>query len=121
MNERFVVVNARSTPSVHVASAPAPEVRWFFWALIVAAVAILTAARRYQAIGWLRDRHGVVNPRPPGSVEGVLWAALSGLVFALLTGRVKRRADLKRALPFGPFLSLGAWLTWLYGPLAAVP
>ena len=56
-----------------------------------------------------------------GLISALLWAALSGLVFALLSGRLKRRADLKRALPFGPFLSLGAWLTWLYGPIAAWP
>ena len=38
--------------------------------------AILNAARRYEAIGWLRDRNAVTNPRPPESVEGMVWAVL---------------------------------------------
>lgn len=37
---------------------------------------ILTAAGRYQASGWLRDRQAVTCPRPPESVEGMFWAAL---------------------------------------------
>lgn len=42
----------------------------------------------------------------------LLIASLSGLLFALATGRL--RADEK--LPFGPFLSLGIWVTWMIGP-----
>ena len=38
--------------------------------------AILTAARRYEASGWLRDRNAVTNPRPAESVAGMVWAAL---------------------------------------------
>lgn len=38
--------------------------------------AVLAAARRYQASGWLRDRGAVTNPRPDGSTEALLWAAL---------------------------------------------
>lgn len=38
--------------------------------------ALLTAARRYEASGWLRDRGAITNPRPPGSIEARLWAAL---------------------------------------------
>lgn len=38
--------------------------------------AVLTAARRYQAIGWLRDRNAATCPRQPESVAGMVWAVL---------------------------------------------
>ena len=47
----------------------------------------------------------------------LLWAALSGLSIVaarLLTGRAVSAAD---RLPFGVFLAVGVWLTWLLGPL----
>ncbi|HZW14928.1 MAG TPA: A24 family peptidase [Brevundimonas sp.] len=47
----------------------------------------------------------------------LLWAALAGLsvvVARLLTGGRVSGAD---RLPFGVFLALGVWLTWLLGPL----
>jgi leader peptidase (prepilin peptidase)/N-methyltransferase len=47
----------------------------------------------------------------------LLWAALSGLSIVaarLLTGRAVSGAD---RLPFGVFLAVGVWLTWLIGPL----
>ncbi len=56
-----------------------------------------------------------------GLISALLWGALSGLCFALLSGRLRDRAALQNALPFGPFLALGAWLTWLYGPLETLP
>jgi leader peptidase (prepilin peptidase)/N-methyltransferase len=42
-------------------------------------------------------------------------AAISALVFALL-GRGHRLALADR-IAFGPFLAVGLWLVWLYGPL----
>lgn len=49
----------------------------------------------------------------------VLWAcaAALGLVFGLLMARRSIQATTK--LPFGVFLAVGVWLTWLYGPLGA--
>jgi leader peptidase (prepilin peptidase)/N-methyltransferase len=47
----------------------------------------------------------------------LLWASVAGLSVAaagLLTGR---GVKLDQRLPCGVFLALGAWLTWLYGPL----
>jgi leader peptidase (prepilin peptidase)/N-methyltransferase len=47
----------------------------------------------------------------------LLWAALSGLSVTaarFLTGRAVSGAD---RLPFGVFLAVGIWLTWLLGPL----
>src|SRR5690606_6494628 len=47
----------------------------------------------------------------------LLWASVSGLSVAaasLLTGR---GVTPDQRLPFGVFLAIGAWLTWLFGPL----
>jgi len=46
----------------------------------------------------------------------VVWAALGGLLFAALAALLGRRS-LDAPLPFGPFLALGFWVTWLHGPL----
>jgi leader peptidase (prepilin peptidase)/N-methyltransferase len=47
----------------------------------------------------------------------LLWACATGLcvvLWRLLRRRPVRGED---RLPFGTFLALGVWLTWLYGPL----
>lgn len=51
----------------------------------------------------------------PAALPGIIGiAAVAGLVAALFLRRT-RAGD---AIPFGPFLALGIWLAWLYGPLA---
>lgn len=47
----------------------------------------------------------------------LVWASAAGLSWAV--ARMVARRPLRRDehLPFGVFLALGAWLTWLYGPL----
>lgn len=54
-----------------------------------------------------------------GSV--LLWAAPLALVVTLAAGVIQGTLSDKlagrAALPFGPFLALGFWLTWLYGPI----
>jgi leader peptidase (prepilin peptidase)/N-methyltransferase len=56
-----------------------------------------------------------------GLASVVLEAALAGLItvlaFRLITGESWPAA---RPLPFGPFLALGFWVTWLHGPLQFV-
>ena len=47
----------------------------------------------------------------------ILYAAVSGLVLALLLMVRGRHLELGLRLPFGPHLCLGGWLVWLYGPL----
>lgn len=42
--------------------------------------------------------------------------SLSGLLVVGLTALGERRLSLTQQAPFGVFLSLGLWLTWLYGP-----
>ncbi len=54
-------------------------------------------------------------------MEGVpttlLIASLSGLGAALLSRLAGRPIAADTRLPFGPFLALGTWLTWFYGPM----
>jgi len=47
----------------------------------------------------------------------LLWASAAGLslVFGLLV--IRRSVSGTDRLPFGVFLAVGVWLTWLYGPL----
>ena len=47
----------------------------------------------------------------------LLWASVAAL--SLVAGRMilGRKVSGQDRLPFGPFLALGIWLTWLYGPL----
>jgi leader peptidase (prepilin peptidase) / N-methyltransferase len=53
--------------------------------------------------------------------EGLPSVLLYGCAGALLYVAVKQlsgqKLGLREALPFGPFLSAGIWLVWLYGPL----
>lgn len=45
----------------------------------------------------------------------VFIASISGAVIGLMLMMVKRSMTLKTALPFGPFLALGAWLHLMFG------
>ncbi|MNT74661.1 Type 4 prepilin-like proteins leader peptide-processing enzyme [compost metagenome] len=47
----------------------------------------------------------------------LLWASLAGLSVAAGALAVRRRLSGSDRLPFGAFLAVGLWLTWLYGPL----
>ncbi len=42
----------------------------------------------------------------------ILIGAVTALVWALVTGK-----SMDRQIPFGPFLALGFWLVWQFGPL----
>lgn len=53
-----------------------------------------------------------------GLPSTVLIAAAAALLAALLQGLGRGRLSADDRLPFGPFLALGGWITWLYGPLA---
>jgi leader peptidase (prepilin peptidase) / N-methyltransferase len=48
----------------------------------------------------------------------ILVAALSALAAALCLRLAGVRLHAQSALPFGPFLALGTWLIWLFGPLS---
>lgn len=45
----------------------------------------------------------------------VLWGALGGLALALILARGRPGGQV--AVPFGPSLALGFWVTWAHGPL----
>lgn len=47
----------------------------------------------------------------------VLIAAATGLVGVLAAAAIGVALEPARRVPFGPFLCLGLWLIWLYGPL----
>jgi leader peptidase (prepilin peptidase)/N-methyltransferase len=48
----------------------------------------------------------------------LLWGSMLGLLFAIAPTFAGHRVSLSDRLPFGVFLAAGAWLVWLYGPLA---
>lgn len=47
----------------------------------------------------------------------LLVAAFSGLAFVLILKASGRGVRRDQAIPFGPFLALGGWIVWLYGPM----
>jgi leader peptidase (prepilin peptidase) / N-methyltransferase len=47
----------------------------------------------------------------------LLYGCLGALLFAAVKNLSGQKMDMRAALPFGPFLSAGIWLVWLYGPL----
>lgn len=47
----------------------------------------------------------------------VMIAAASALLVSLLTAAWKKNLSMTQRMPFGPYLCLGTWLVWLYGPL----
>ncbi|MDG2531398.1 prepilin peptidase [Caulobacter endophyticus] len=47
----------------------------------------------------------------------VVWAGLAGISVALAQLILRRQVATDTRLPFGTFLAIGAWLTWLLGPL----
>lgn len=50
----------------------------------------------------------------------LIWACVAGLSVAASQALVRRRLSPGQQLPFGAFLAIGAWLTWLWGPLHAL-
>lgn len=52
-----------------------------------------------------------------GLASVLLWAALPALAVTLALGLRQGRLSATTKLPFGAYLALGLWLTWLYGPL----
>lgn len=47
----------------------------------------------------------------------VLWAAGLAVVLLLAIRFMGYRLTATTAIPFGPFLALGTWIVWLYGPV----
>ena len=47
----------------------------------------------------------------------LLWACAVGFSIVLTLLITRRKVSGTDRLPFGTFLAVGMWLTWLYGPL----
>jgi leader peptidase (prepilin peptidase) / N-methyltransferase len=87
----------------------------------------------FAAVGWLyrrlRGREGLGEGDVwllgalgawvgwQGLPSVVLYACISGLLWAMLRAQLGKRLRLQARLPFGPHLCLAGWLVWLYGPL----
>ena len=61
-------------------------------------------------VGWI----GLASVVLIGAVSALMWV----VVLAVLR---RERPDGGVGLPFGPFLAMGLWLTWLYGPVGVAP
>lgn len=48
----------------------------------------------------------------------LLWATSSALLLVLIAVLLRHPVTGASRIPFGPFLALGFWLVWLFGPLA---
>ena len=105
-----------------------PELDW--WAHLMGALvgivvfaiirATFFAVRRVEGLGWGDVKlFGVAGAwlGVAGLPSTLLIAALSGLIYVLLRYRT---LEAGRAIPFGVFLCIGIWFTWLYGPIAVV-
>ena len=52
-----------------------------------------------------------------GLPSALLWACAAGFSIVLTFLITRRGVSATDRLPFGTFLAIGLWLTWLYGPL----
>lgn len=99
----------------------------FRLAAMVLGVAIILLL--YFLYLWLRGREGIGMGDAKFMGAAGAWIGIKGLPSVLLLGACsgllavaiyaliggKLRGDLRMA--FGPFLALGLWVTWLYGPI----
>ena len=54
-----------------------------------------------------------------GLPTALLWACAAGFSLVLTLLITRRTVSATDRLPFGTFLAIGIWLTWLYGPLGS--
>lgn len=54
---------------------------------------------------------------PEGALSILLMATLLALAAVAASAVLGQRPDRQTRLPFGPFLGLALWITWLFGPL----
>jgi leader peptidase (prepilin peptidase)/N-methyltransferase len=52
-----------------------------------------------------------------GLASVLLIGAAAGLAAACIRARTSGQGGPRQPVPFGPYLALGLWITWLYGPL----
>lgn len=102
-------------------------VPWRAAAALAGFLALWAVARLYLV---LRGRAGLGLGDAKLLAASGAWVGLEGLPSVVLVGSVAALAALAvarwsgqvlsphLAIPFGPFLALGFWLVWLYGPIA---
>ena len=93
-------------------------------ALIAVTAAVYRRLRGREGIGMgdaklLAAAGAWVGWQGLGSV--LLLAAVVGLGVSLALRLRSGAPDLTQPIPFGPYLALGFWLTWLYGPITWSP
>jgi leader peptidase (prepilin peptidase)/N-methyltransferase len=112
-----------------------PVLAWVFgwddllWGLVSAAAgfaALFFVAEGYRA---LRGRPGLGLGDAKLFAAAGAWLGIGGLPSVLLWGcgialatvllalAFRRKIEGSTRIPFGPFLALGFWMVWLYGPL----
>ena len=112
-----------------------PPIAWVMgwddplWRILSAAIGFLALFGVAEGYRMLRGRAGLGRGDAKlfagagawlgmGALPSVLlWAcgiALTGVVLALI---MRRKMEASTRIPFGPFLALGFWTVWLYGPL----
>lgn len=52
-----------------------------------------------------------------GLAPVMLWASAIALLAIVIAAALRRPVSAATRIPFGPFLALGFWLVWLYGPV----
>lgn len=100
-----------------------------WWSVVSGAIgyaSIFGIARGYQA---LRGRAGIGLGdaklfAAAGTWTGaetlpsvLLWACVAALIFLLAAAATGRAFQATTRIPFGPFLALGFWIGWIYGPI----
>ena len=100
------------------------------WAPLLGATAgygvLATVAWLYRKVRGF-DGMGGGDPRLLGAIGAwvgwqglpsvLVWSCVAGLSVAAAQAIVRRRLSPGQQLPFGAFLAIGAWPTWLWGPL----
>lgn len=103
---------------------------WSIWSHLLGAMAgylLILAIRHVYSFARGRDGLGLGDAKLLAAAGAWLsWQALGGVVLiaalvtlggAIAVGWLRKNLAATTALPFGPGLALGFWLSWLYGPL----
>ncbi len=100
-----------------------------YWRILAAALGFIVLYVVAQLYFRLRGRHGLglgdakllAASGAWLGIEGIpatlLLASCTALCAALASALAGRSITADTRMPFGPFLALGTWLTWFYGPL----
>jgi leader peptidase (prepilin peptidase)/N-methyltransferase len=100
-----------------------------WWRAAAALVGFLALAGIASVYHRVRGRHGLglgdaklfVAAGSWAGGEGLpsvlLWATGAAIASVLVAASLGKKTDRSSRIPFGPFLALGTWLVWTYGPL----